>query len=345
MPRTLLYYPTFEIPSEQWLKDGLLYWDEVGSIVPERFKEVVETPNLHYLSEEGLYRRFDPEPLLQEHPTCEKFAGEFRRRLDSPEFAEEMSKPRAERYWKIAFEKMSHDSWNDLFARGLTSDHFTVDNWIRVKEPAATIYMGLLARYLASMDIEHVQPSTDHAEYEDIIYRCGQRQEPLFGMALSLKSYLPRVAPETELNEVVAFRNLRREELLYFREFVDGVQIRLSNCESKEEAKLVITQFQEQLELGVRNIRSLMEERRIRSVVGTLRTIFTAKSPRWLALLAGGAGAAGGPIVSAVSTAAGYVAGAAIELAQYVLDTQAKNRELQKSPFSYLYRAEQEGIV
>lgn len=346
MSRTLLYYPTFQIPSEQWLKDGLLYWDEVGSIVPKRFKQVIDTPDLRYLSDEGIYRRFDPKLLLQDYRMSENFAKEFRQRLDSPEFAEEMAKPSSGRYWNIALEKMNHDSWQDLVNRDLTSDQFSMDDWIRVKKPAATIYMGLLAHYLASKDPQYVQPSTDHVEYEDIIYRCGSHSEPFHGMALSFKNLLPRVSPDTELREVVEFRNQRREELLHFRNFVDEVQTKLSKCENKEEAKLVITQFQEQLELGASAIQRVMEERGIRSVVGTLRTIFTAKSPTWLALLGGGAGAVtGDPIITVVSSTAGYVAGATIELAHYVLDTRAKNREQKESPFSYLYCAEQEGII
>ncbi|MBT9156824.1 MAG: hypothetical protein DDT37_01815 [Firmicutes bacterium] len=314
--------------------------------MPERFKQVIETPNLNYLSDEGLYRRFDPEPLVQDYRTRKELAEEFRQRLDSPEFAEEMTKPSSGRYWNIAFEKMTYDSWRAVVDRHLTPDQSSMDGWIRVKEPAATIYMGMLARYLASKDPQYVQPSTDHAEYEDIIYRCGSNSEPLPGMALSLKNLLPRVAPDTELREVVGFRNQRREELLYLRRFVDEVQTKLSKCESQEEAKLVITQFQEQLELGAQTIQRVMKERGIRCVVGTLRTIFSAKSSAWLALLGGGAGTLGGdPMVAVVSGAAGYVAGGAIELANYVLDARVKNRVQQESPFSYLYSAKQEGII
>jgi len=345
MSRTLLYYPTFEIPSEQWIKDGLLYWDEIGSIIPNRFQNILNTGILHYLSSEDLYRCFDPQQLLLRDDVNEQFARELESRLDTPEFAEEIAKSTSAYYWKIAFEKMGYDSWKKLSDRGLTPDEYNENSWIRVKKPAATIYMGLLARYLASADIEHVQPSTDHVEYEDIIYRCGQHQESLLGMSLTLKNHLPRVAPETELSEVVAFKRQRRDELLHFRKFVDETQKRLSNCESEEEAKLEITQFKEQLELGVRTIRDLMEERRIRSVVGTLRAIFTAKSPKWLAAFAGSVGIAGGPIAGAVSSVAGYVAGAAIELAHYRLDMQARYRELRNNPFSLLYQAEQEGII
>lgn len=346
MSRTLLYYPTFEIPSEQWLKDGLLYWDGVGSIVPERFKQVLETPGLKYLSDKGLYRRFDPEPLVEDQRTSEELAKEFIKRLDSPEFAEEMKKPSSERYWGIAFEKMTINCWEAVVDRELTPDRSYPDEWIRVKEPAAAIYMGMLARHLALKDPQYVQPSTDHAEYEDIIYRCGSHSVPLPGMALAVKNLLPRVSPETELRKVVDFKNQHHEELLHLRSIVDEVQGKLCKCESQEQAKLLITQFREQIELGVQAIQRVMKERGIRGIVGTLRTIFSAKSPAWLAVLGGGtATLVGGPLVAAVSAGAGYVAGAAIELANYVLDKRAQERGEQDLPFSYLYSAKQEGII
>lgn len=78
MPRTLLYYPTFVIPSIQWIKDGLLFWDDVGSIVPERFKHIVKSEHMDYLLDEGLYRRFDPEMLFKNEQNGSELAKDFK---------------------------------------------------------------------------------------------------------------------------------------------------------------------------------------------------------------------------------------------------------------------------
>src|SRR5260370_32980405 len=98
MSRTLLYYPTFELPSDQWLKDSLLYWDQVGSIVPERFARSVVTRDLRYLSEEGIYRRFDPTTALKNYAASLELAEEFKQRLDSRDFATELAKHSSEKY-------------------------------------------------------------------------------------------------------------------------------------------------------------------------------------------------------------------------------------------------------
>jgi hypothetical protein len=41
MSRTILYYPTILIPSN-WLKWTTLYWDKIGSIVPEDFQNIFD---------------------------------------------------------------------------------------------------------------------------------------------------------------------------------------------------------------------------------------------------------------------------------------------------------------
>jgi hypothetical protein len=345
LSRILLYYPTFELPSEQWIKDGLLYWDQVGSIVPEKYQDEIIKKDLRYLKDNGLYKPFDPEPLLEDNRINEELTKELTQRLNSPWFAEEIKKPASESIWKIALEKMAYPVWEEMHRRMLTPDDFT-NGWIGIKEPAAKIYMGLLTRFLASKDADVVQPSTDYEEFEDIIYRCRVQQESIPGMALTLKNLLPQVSPETELSKVVEFRNKRKEELLRFRSILDDVQKILTKCESKDDAKLVMIKFQEQLELISRTIHRVMKEQRIRGVVGTLRTILNTKAPSWLALFGASAGTVvGGPITGVITGFSGYAAGTAIELANYYLDARSKDNEQKELPCSYLYYAKKEKIT
>ena len=35
MAQTILYYPTINIQDGSWLRNAILYWDEVSSIVPD----------------------------------------------------------------------------------------------------------------------------------------------------------------------------------------------------------------------------------------------------------------------------------------------------------------------
>ena len=55
MAQTILYYPTINIPNENWLKNALLYWDNISSIVPyEDYYNL--SPHLLYLQSCEIYK-------------------------------------------------------------------------------------------------------------------------------------------------------------------------------------------------------------------------------------------------------------------------------------------------
>ncbi|MCE5314025.1 MAG: DUF6236 family protein [Armatimonadota bacterium] len=347
MSRTLLYYPTFQIPSRQWLIDSVLYWDNIGSIVPERLMRMVETTDLRYLADEDIYRAFDPESALRKHYLIHEFEQDFVRRLDSPQFGEEQNRPGADQTWPVAFEKMTHNCLDALKKRQLATDKDCPGGWIRVQKTAAIIYMGLLADYLATNSSGLVLASTDNAEYEDIVYRSRKDTASIRGLALLLKDALPSVAPETELREVVEFRRQRRDELLRLRSLVDEAQLKLSKCEDTKDAKYLVEQFRDQLEIGLNDISRTIKENGLQMVVGSLRAIFALKSPAWLMGVAFGfrESKLGGLPVAMISSACGFAAGATIELAQYGIEMREKKREIQEHPLSYLYSAKKSGII
>jgi len=71
MQRTVLYYPTISIPDNWWLRQALLYFDEVASIVPQtmtwegesRGTLIPLTPEIEFLQKEGIFRSISPERL------------------------------------------------------------------------------------------------------------------------------------------------------------------------------------------------------------------------------------------------------------------------------------------
>jgi hypothetical protein len=64
--RAILYYPTIDVPTGDWLRQALLYWDEVGSIVPEQWEHSHHyRDDIRYLKDEGQFRAFRPELLTQ----------------------------------------------------------------------------------------------------------------------------------------------------------------------------------------------------------------------------------------------------------------------------------------
>ncbi len=90
--RSILYYPTIDIPSGPWLRQAILYWDEVGSIVPERMEETGDLSyreEIRVLRDRGVFRPFRPEALTRvprAEPILRKLDDEFRSLVTSSEF-------------------------------------------------------------------------------------------------------------------------------------------------------------------------------------------------------------------------------------------------------------------
>ena len=63
MAQTILYYPRINIHDGSWLRNAILYWDEVSSIVPyENYEDL--SPELLYLQNLGVYRAIYPQDLF-----------------------------------------------------------------------------------------------------------------------------------------------------------------------------------------------------------------------------------------------------------------------------------------
>lgn len=350
MSRSLLYYPTFKLPSNEWLKNSLLYWDKVGTIVPERFwNDVFEDDTIKYLIDEDVYNAFDPYEAINSVAGNNMFQ-EFADRLDSKEFIAINNKLDDGKMFSIECDKISYPIWELLKERELIDSDF--DNQILLKRTIAMLYMGVLAKYIAiSNSRDHVLPSTNSELCEDLIFRANSNIPSIDSIALTLKEIIPKVHKDTSINKIIEFKKQRRDELLRFRMLIDDIHESLGNCTSTQEAQHEITKYKEQIELGVNTIRRQLSENKINNFVGTLRTIFSAKSPAWLGMFAGGgvgvsSALAGNPGAAIISTSLGIIAGAAIELANYKLGVKGKTTALEKeSPYSYLYFAQSEGFI
>lgn len=71
MAQSILYYPKIDIQDGAWLRNAILYWDEVSSIVPyEEYDNL--SVELQYLKNLGVYSPIYPRDLF-----VSEYAGEF----------------------------------------------------------------------------------------------------------------------------------------------------------------------------------------------------------------------------------------------------------------------------
>ena len=62
--RSILYYPDINMKDQSWLRNAVLYWDKVSSIVPEEDKTIVLSPEICELMEQDYYRPMYPSSLF-----------------------------------------------------------------------------------------------------------------------------------------------------------------------------------------------------------------------------------------------------------------------------------------
>jgi hypothetical protein len=74
--RTVLYYPTIKVPEGKWLKQALLYWDNVASIVPYDYDGNVSIPftsEIEFLLDEKIFKPVRPEKLFNRRTLVRDF--------------------------------------------------------------------------------------------------------------------------------------------------------------------------------------------------------------------------------------------------------------------------------
>lgn len=358
--RTILYYPTISIPTGPWLRQALLYWDEIGSIVPQRDESALipYTPDIKYLQAEGEFRPFRPGALTRQPESLRElqaFEEEFRSTVTSASF-QQLLAPKHQ--WQL----ISHIHYDKVYE---TIFHFLKQNglarkknseWYLFEEKTGLLYMAMLAKYLADIDIQATIPGTDRREYERLIYDAPSRSEGFLCLDARFSNALPIPRDDVPLSDILEFKRKRRTELLNFRELIGRFQCQLSQAKSRRELKEIVVRFKECTEKGINNLGALLQDAKIATTVGSLKTIINVKSPTfWASFLSLIVPQATKVIAHQTTkvielplewTLRGLGLVGTIEVGYYLINQRNKRRAtLRKSPFAYLYHAQAEGLL
>lgn len=352
--RCILYYPTISIPTGKWLRQSLLYWDEVGSIVPQRYEDdtplLAYSPDIQYLKTEGVFRPFRPDESLfrQGYDKPYEFEEEFKAILASPAF-QRLIPPRQDRTLssKIHRDKISENLFYFLNREGLAKQDENDYMWFQFESNTALLYMAVLAKHIADEDIDSTVPGTDLPVYENLVFQTMSESEGIACLATGFWNFLPVPREDVSLSTILEFKRKRRNELLNFRQLLDEFQESLKSCQDKSDARQVILTFSEKVEKGLADLNAALGDARIATIAGSLKTIIKLDSPAlWVPVVAIAGKATSVADVPLPWTLAGIGILGAIEIFTYLVDKRNERRAtLRSSPFAYLYAARQGAIV
>ncbi len=231
-----LYYPSV-VPPPSWVKQSLLLFDAVSSIVPPGF-DLRGEPDLHFMDAEGLWRRAEVDPSIGDFAS---FRAEVRNALD--DFARDdryligldnhgpttLAAAPDERLARIYLGKLGDLIENDLAAAGLSRQ--SGRGYLEVHEEVADTVLAITARRLASDTrdpAERIVTSTDSGRAYRDAFGPTELRNRAECTALLLEGMLPTPDEATSIPDVVDFRDRHSKEVMEFRVALNDLARRIA---------------------------------------------------------------------------------------------------------------------
>ena len=275
--RTALYYPYFSIPTN-YLKQVLLYWDTISSIIPDMAEENnpnIYTPEMAYLESLSIFYPIRPEkflldPLNSQHR--ENIRAEFLSLLDSIHLQASPIKNATQIHMGKLYAAFTKDLEEHQL---LLSTALSTDGFCQIDRHAGYVYMSILAKYLAESQFDLMVPVTNIKESHNFAFLQKRKLPQTVCFDFLLKDILPLPTDETSIDDILQFKTRRYDELLRFRLLLDDFNKKIGSCESLDEIHQMTASFKDDLVIGVSDIHRTLKESRISCIAGSIRTLIT----------------------------------------------------------------------
>lgn len=273
--KTILYYPTIKIRDGYWLRNAILYWDKIASIVPGTDYNETNSVEVEYLRDAKLYEPIYPIELENNRKLCILFCDEvkekIRRRKRHP-----YSGRKKQGYWDdytyqihrekldmgeenaIHINKMPYSILDYLLGEGLAKEDSN-GPWINMKSLDAEMYMAILAKYLAKVH-NNTEIGTDLTKKFHYPYVAATKEDRVgqYYLDIALEQILPIPNIDVPIQDVLDFKVKYEKELNYFRRRIDNMQRDIKRCSSEDEFRETILFFQREINDELADIENLM---------------------------------------------------------------------------------------
>jgi hypothetical protein len=357
--RTALYYPEIVIPSKEFIRKTILYWDDIGSIVPKTIWDEhpyfdLEDQETNQLRDAHLYRPFFPHTLSMGGVDFQRqFSNDFYKRLDF--FNQRDALRHNTKYTPVyetkemvpgLFDELAKPE-RGLAKRELAGVSVTESNHAVyfIESITANIYMALLAESLAEADKNITVPITEDTTWQDYAYAAIYPNNQNVCAKLVLDRILPTPSPDVPLEKLIDFKEDHRTELIQLRKAIDGFQTSIAHAPDIRTAQDSCCKFSEDFGSGVKDINRNLHDRNINTVFGSLNSLMDVKSPEISATLIG-SGALTLGTLQPLFLLSGIIMAASIKIEAYLLKEREERRKWMESlPYSYVYHLQKSGIA
>ena len=266
-----LYFPYIRVPQTQWFAQALLYWDEVGAIVPYEFMANPDRLGPHMvepLREELLVPVFPGEHLHR----IPRFTTSFLAHIDANATAADILSTSARPRWiRIHLEKLG-DLADELEARNLARAIHAP--WYDVEPHTAAAFMAYLATVLGQLPGRRFTPITDRRAALAPFATNSQIPHAVLLHALRalvFREVLPIPAEWVRATEIARFKHDHHVELRRFRAEIEVVAAEAAAVPDAQARKALLNAKSNQLKVQADEIAGAMQARRWpRIVFGTV---------------------------------------------------------------------------
>ena len=287
MPQTILYYPRINIQDGAWLRNAILYWDEVSSIVPyENYGDL--SPELLYLQSLGVYSAVYPQDLF-----FSEYADDFCKSIVRRISAYDRSLARNP---NMIRGKNVHIHKNKIYAPALHElihyrklppnlltflnekrfvDDYNADGWMEIDSKIAQIYMRTLAEYSIKCSSKDIVLGTDTAMHSREIYRSARSRSDTRTQCcrINIEKCFPQPSLDVSYEDILAFKERRKDELNLFRSKIREFETNIYNADSLELIKHHENQFIESWKPCSEDFYKVLKEAKIRFYLSTLASL------------------------------------------------------------------------
>lgn len=336
MADKVLYFPYIRVPENEWFTRVLLYWDEVGSIVPSEY--------IHHPASLGTYMRelVQAELVRQVLPSnyiygngIPMFTEAFLELIDQNQVIAERRHVALERQetFRIHIEKFGDELAYQLCNRSLAQQ--SEYPWYEVEKITADLFMAYLASVLGKLENLQMDPITDRAESlsvfskspENILNSTALVDQLRMGV---IEGILPAPAGGVAAGELARFKSRYINLLSQLRRRIESSLLEISFISNIETRNKRVRLLKGELEKEISELRARMHERKWpRIVFGTLCGLLAAAIP-------GARAVATGDVTSALKALPGLVT------AIYTAFSGTTNQgEILRSPLAYAALAQE----
>jgi len=340
------------MPSKNWIRSSLLFWDEIATIVPrycwedQSYLEYDEDNELKFLLEEGLYRPIFPD-IVNENKNPDRYK-EFENiyfkhlesflgssdHIDSIICPSMWSSGRKINYRGIeCIREMGYIS--TLLLHGL----YDIGNDLPFKQQQSfKTFFSLLAEYVAYYDDENTTPLTDIEECRDSIYLSHNRISNIPCAEIFYQNVIPTPKDDVELRKIIDFKEDYEIELRKYYNYIQNFSFELSSIKNDRELLHIVDNYNSQIQIGVKDLTEELKDYNIQTINGSIRTLFEPQSPELITALGLFAGISTNSPLLFTLGAVGLTTSGILKISSYLVDRSIERRELlRKSPFAYLY--------